>query len=86
LLALALARVVVSRACLLLALLGATSDEVVRVAVVEASILRPTIPSVLAIVVESREPTRHKCQLHILEALHLPFYDRQQRRQNKHNR
>jgi hypothetical protein len=53
-------RVVVTWASLLLAHLGATSDEVVRVATVEASILRPATSLVLVVVVEPREPTGHK--------------------------
>jgi hypothetical protein len=52
--------VVVTWASLLLAHLGATSDEVVRVATVEASILRPATSLVLVVVVEPREPTGHK--------------------------
>jgi hypothetical protein len=48
-LAIALTRVVVTRASLLPALLGAASDEVVGVTTVEASILAPTMLSVLAL-------------------------------------
>jgi hypothetical protein len=44
--------VVVTQASLLLALLGETGDKVVRVAGVEASILRPNTLPVLAVVVE----------------------------------
>jgi hypothetical protein len=58
-LALAPTRVVVTRASLLLALFGAISDKVVEVTIVEASILRPATPSVLAVVVEPREATDH---------------------------
>jgi hypothetical protein len=71
-------RVVVTRANLLLTLNRKTSDEVVGVTAVEASILRTTMSLVLAIVVESREPTGHKRQLLIPEALHLFLYDGQQ--------
>jgi hypothetical protein len=60
LLALAPTRVVVARASLLLALLRATGDKVVRVTAVEASILRPTTLPILAIVMEPGEPTGHK--------------------------
>jgi hypothetical protein len=71
-------RVVVARANLLLALIRETSDEVVRVAAVEASILRTTMSLVLAVVEEPREPTGHKRQLLIPEALHLFLCDGQQ--------
>jgi hypothetical protein len=76
----------VTRARLLLALLGATGDEVVGVGAVEASILWLTTPSVLAIVMEPHESTGHKRQLLIPEALHLLLSDRQQRRQSKPRR
>lgn len=79
-------RVVVARASLLLALLGATSDEVVRVASVDASILWPAMPLVLVVVMEPREPNGHKHQLLIPKTLHLLLCDRQQRRQNKYRR
>jgi hypothetical protein len=42
---------------------------VVRVHAVEASILRPDTPPVLAIIVEPREPAGHKRQLLIPEAV-----------------
>jgi hypothetical protein len=79
-LALVPTRVVISRASLLLSLLGATGDEVVEVTVVEASILRPATLPVLAVVVEPREPASHKCQLLIPKAFHLLLCDRKQRR------
>jgi hypothetical protein len=60
-LALALTRVVVMQSSLHLSLLGATSDEVVRVATVEASVLGSTMPSVLAVVVKPRELDGNKC-------------------------
>jgi hypothetical protein len=56
--ALALTRVVVARASLLIALFGATSEEVVV-----ASILRPVMPPVLVVVVELHELTGNKHQL-----------------------
>jgi hypothetical protein len=56
-LALASTKVVVAQASLLLALLGATSNKVVGVTTVEASILRSATPQVLAVVVEPCEPT-----------------------------
>jgi hypothetical protein len=59
-LALALTRVVVARASLLLTLLGATGDEVFWVDTVVASILRPTASPAHMVVVEPREPTSHK--------------------------
>jgi hypothetical protein len=71
---------VVMRASLRLSLLGATSNEVIRVTVVEASIPRPTTPLVLAVVVEPGEPAVHKCQLLIPKALHMLLYNGQQRR------
>jgi hypothetical protein len=80
LLALVPTRVVITRASLLLSLLGTTSDEVVEVTVVEASILRPTTPPILAVVVQLHEPAGHKCQLLIPKAFHLLLCDRQQRR------
>jgi hypothetical protein len=86
LLVLAQIRVIVERANLKLALLGATSDKVVGVTVVETSILRPATPPVLVVVVEPREPTSHQRQLLIPEALHLLLCDRQKRRQSKHSR
>jgi hypothetical protein len=68
-LSLAPTKVVVVRARLLLAILGAAGDQVVRVHAVEASILRPDTPPVLAIIVEPREPAGHKRQLLIPEAV-----------------
>jgi hypothetical protein len=53
-LALAPTKVMVTWASLLLALFGAAGNEVVRVVVVVASILGPTIVPVLVIVVEPR--------------------------------
>jgi hypothetical protein len=53
-------RHVVMWASLLLSLLGATCDVVVGLAVVEASILRSNMSSVLAVIVEPRELTSHK--------------------------
>jgi hypothetical protein len=85
-LALAPTRVVVTWDSLLLDLLEATGDEVVGVATVEASILRLTMPLVLAIVVKSHEPIGHKRQILIPEALHLLLCDSQQRRQSKQSR
>jgi hypothetical protein len=67
-LALALTRVVVTWASLLLTLLRATGDEVVRVTTVEAFILEPAMMLVLAVVVEPHEPTGHIRQLLIPEA------------------
>ena len=58
-LALAPIRVVFAWASLRLALLGKNGDKVVKVAAVEASILRCATPSVMAIVVEQRELTGH---------------------------
>jgi hypothetical protein len=85
-LALAPTRVVVTLASHRLAILGAASDEVVGVATVEASFLGPTTPSVLAVIVEPREPTGNKRQLLIPKALHMLLYDRQQRGQNEQSR
>jgi hypothetical protein len=48
-LALVLTRVMVSRVSLLLDLFGSTGDEVMRVAVVVASILGPAMPSAQAL-------------------------------------
>ena len=76
-LALAPTRVIVVQASLQLALLGADGDEVVEVAVVEASILRPATPLAHILVVEPREPTGHKRQLLIPKALHLLLYNGQ---------
>jgi hypothetical protein len=76
-LALAPTRVVVMWASLLLALLWATSNKVVRVATVEPSILQPIMALFLVVVVEPRESTGHQRQLLILEALHLLLYHRQ---------
>jgi hypothetical protein len=59
LLALALTRVV-ARASLLLALLRTIGDEVVGVATVVASILRPTTPSILVVIMEPRKVASHK--------------------------
>jgi hypothetical protein len=59
-LALALTRVVVKQVKFLLALLWANGNEVVKVAIVVASILRPATTPVLAVVVEPCEPTGHK--------------------------
>jgi hypothetical protein len=73
-------RVVVAWTSLLLALLGATGDEVVWVATVVASILRPATPPDHMVVVEPCEPTGHKRQLLIPKALHMLFYDGQQGR------
>jgi hypothetical protein len=58
-LALAPTIVVVALSNLLLALLRATGDEVVRVAVAEAFILRSTMLLVMAVVVKPHEPTGH---------------------------
>jgi hypothetical protein len=58
---------VLAKGILLLAL---AATRVVA-AVVEASILQPARPPVLAIAGKLREPTGHKCQLLILETLHL---------------
>jgi hypothetical protein len=85
-LALAPTRMVVARASLLLALLGATGDKVVKVTIVVASVLRLATWSTHTFVVEPCEPTSHKHQLLIPKALHLLLYDGQQRRQNKHSR
>jgi hypothetical protein len=85
-LALTPTRMVVAWASLRLALLRATDDEVVGVIAVEASILLLATLSVLVVVVGSREPAGHKCQLLIPEALHLLLCDRQQRRQSKQRR
>jgi hypothetical protein len=74
-LALAPARVVVVLANIRLALLRATSDEVVRVTTVVASILGPTTPLIQVVVVEPREPTGHKRQLLVSKALHLLLYN-----------
>jgi hypothetical protein len=71
---------------LLLALLGATGDEVVGVIAVVESILRPSTPSVLVFGVEPREPTSQKHQLLIPEALHLLLCNGQQRKQSKHSK
>jgi hypothetical protein len=59
LLSLALTRVV-ALANLLLALLGTYGDEVVRVTVIEASVLEPATPLIQEVVVEPRESTGHK--------------------------
>jgi hypothetical protein len=56
-------RVMVARVSLLLVLLGAVGDEVVGVAAVEASILKPATPLAQTVVVKPREPTSHKRQL-----------------------
>jgi hypothetical protein len=85
-LALAPTRVVVMRTSLLLALLGATGDKVVKVAIVVTSVPRPAMWQTHTFVVEPRESTSHKHQLLIPKALHLLLYDGQQRRQNKHSR
>jgi hypothetical protein len=66
---------VVLRAILLLSLIGATGDEVAGVTIVLASILRPAMPLVLAVVMDPREPADHKRQLLIPEALHLLLCD-----------
>ena len=58
-LALAPTIVVVARSNLLLALLRATGDEVVGVAVAEAFILRSTMLLVLVVVGKPHEPTGH---------------------------
>jgi hypothetical protein len=79
-------RVVVSGASLLFTLLGATGDEVVRVTIVEAPILRPATPLIRAVVVKPCEPTGYKHQLLIPKALHMLLYYRQQGRQSKHSR
>jgi hypothetical protein len=75
-LALVSTRVVVTWARLMLALLGATCDKVVRAAIVEASILQPATLLVLAVVVEPHEPNGHKRHLLIPKACHLLLYDR----------
>jgi hypothetical protein len=59
LLALALTRVV-ARASLLLALLRTIGDEVVGVATVVASILRPTTPPILVVIMEPHKVASHK--------------------------
>jgi hypothetical protein len=75
LLALAPTRLVVARASLLLALFRTTGDKVVRIAAVEASVLRPTTPLVLVVVMEPCEPAGHKRQLLIPKTLHLLLRD-----------
>jgi hypothetical protein len=82
-LALAPTRVVVARFSLLLALVGATSNEVIRVAAVVVFILGPTTSLVVAVVVKLRELASLKRQLLILEALHLLLCDGQKRGQSK---
>jgi hypothetical protein len=62
-LALALTRVMVARARLRFALLGAAGNEVVGIATVVASVLGHTMPPAHTVVVEPREPAGHKCQL-----------------------
>jgi hypothetical protein len=62
-LALAPTRLVGTWASLRLTLLGAKSDEVVRVATVVASILGLTTSPVLPVVVKPRELAGHKCHL-----------------------
>jgi hypothetical protein len=79
-LALVLTRVMVARARLRFALLGAAGNEVVGIAIVVASVLGPAMPSAHTVVVELREPDGHKCQLLIPKALHLLLYNRQQGR------
>ena len=76
----------VAWASLLLALLGETSDKVVEVATVVASILQSATPPSHTVVVEPCEPTGHKCQLLIPKALHLLLCDGQQKRKSKHSR
>jgi hypothetical protein len=60
-LAIASTRVVVTRVSLLLALFGATGDKVVRVTIVEASILQLATPPAHMFVVEQCKSTDHKC-------------------------
>jgi hypothetical protein len=79
-LALAPTRVMVARARLLFALLGAAGNEVVGIATIVAFVLGPTTPPTHTVVVEPREPAGHNCQLLIAKALHLLLYNRQQRR------
>jgi hypothetical protein len=79
-LALVSTRVMVTRARLRFALLGATHNEVVWIAIVVASVLGPATSPVHTIVVEPREPASHKWQILIPKALHLLLCIRQQRR------
>jgi hypothetical protein len=79
-LAFAPTRVMVMRARLLFALLGAAGNEVVGIATVLASDLGPAMPLAHTVVVEPREPADHKCQLLVPKALHLLLCNRQQRR------
>jgi hypothetical protein len=46
---------------LLLDILGAAGDKVVRVVAVEATVLGPTMPLILAVVVELHGLTGYKC-------------------------
>jgi hypothetical protein len=79
-LALAPTRVMPARARLRLAFLREASNEVVGIAIVVASVLRPAMPLAHTVVVEPSELAGHKCQLVIPKALHLLLCDRQQRR------
>ena len=73
-------RVMVARARLRFALLGAAGNEVVEISTVVAFVLGPATPSAHTVVVEPLEPAGHKCQLLIPKALHLLLCTRQQRR------
>jgi hypothetical protein len=79
-LALAPTRVMVTRARLRFACLGAAGIQVIGIATVVASVLGPATPPTHTVVVEPREPAGHKCQLLNPKALHLLLCNRQQRR------
>jgi hypothetical protein len=79
-LALVPTRVMVVRARLRFALLGAAGNEVVGIATVVASVLGPATLPAHTVVVEPREPDGHKCQLLIPKDLHPLLCNRQQRR------
>jgi hypothetical protein len=75
-LALAPTKVMVARARLRFALLGAAGNEVAGIATVVASVLGPATPPAHTVVVEPHEPAGHKCQLLISKTLHLLLCNR----------
>ena len=65
-------------------LLGEVGNEVVRISIAIATILRTTTALVVhEVVVKSRESVDDQCQLIVPKCLHLLHYNRHQRRQGK---
>jgi hypothetical protein len=69
-----------------LLLLMAVCNEVVRCTTLEASLLLSSAARVLAVVVEPLELVDHQCQLAISKHLNLLLSDRHQRRQSKQSK